>query len=179
MSLQQQQQIKINVQSLNAVYIYLDQKSNTFDSLRQVNDFFKLKIHNVLLNYLDKAIFLTNLITTSQTFEHDLAVYFVKAIIVDDEYQGLVAVSARLDVSWQEIMTFNDDSINSNCFPITNKTLHCDIQQQKVQLNKMSNTNQQGFRPFISKMDQQQKQLYSLGKRFLMGQFQIHSQFVK
>ncbi|CAL5998854.1 Conserved_hypothetical protein [Hexamita inflata] len=155
----QQELIKINIKSLNASYIYLNQESNTFYSIRQVNDFFKLQIHNVLLNYLDKAVFLSNLVTASQTFNHDLAVYFVKAIIVDDEYQGLVAISARQDVSWQEIMTFNDDSINSNCFPVTNNTLHSDIQQQKIYLNRMSNTNQQGFRPFISQMDQQQKQL--------------------
>ncbi|CAL5994472.1 Conserved_hypothetical protein [Hexamita inflata] len=154
----QQYRIEINTQSLNASYICLNQENNSFQSLRQVNDFFKLQIHKVLLNYLDKQIFLTNLITTSQTFGNELSMHFIKAIIVDNEYQGLVAISARQHVAWEEIQTFSDDSINQNCFMVTNKSLVSDA-QQKLYLNRMANTNQQGFRPFVSLMDQQQKQL--------------------
>ncbi|CAL6053300.1 Conserved_hypothetical protein [Hexamita inflata] len=54
----QQIHLNINLQSLNATLIELNQLSFSFKSLKQVNDYFKIEINRVLTSYINPQIFL-------------------------------------------------------------------------------------------------------------------------
>ncbi|CAL5970944.1 Conserved_hypothetical protein [Hexamita inflata] len=173
---QQDQYIIMNLKQLQAKLIETN-VSYEYKNLQQLKDYFILQIYQVLMNYIGKGYTITNLILTSQNQNNDMMLYLCKPVFHDQEYKGIVGMSISHAAIIDYLTAQFEEYINQNALLFINEQYVYDY-QQILYLYRYSASNQQGERPLVSLMDQQQiikKYGYVWGYQYIHFSFSMPS----